>query len=267
MRVELTFDGYIESTWDALLLFEGCRQHALPKITRRLQESEKKDLVCSGAVFIFDEKETGIKRWTDGMSWSPSRTLGNFLVYRQLDKKLPKGQVDPLGVSMMDHGSKKFKSKKEGEEAQETSGNSHEKGTSWASPSDALAVENTRQRALVGSLTNTQKFRSDGLVKKTISLAGMHLVGYYRIEDVTAGRLRTPSTHPELNCLEIHTCFLGPTQFRCPPIVETLSDKTYRYVGGEETPASPVLTRSDSSPECATDGENGVRFSSSGTSR
>jgi hypothetical protein len=34
------------------------------------------------------EEETGIKRWTDGLSWSPSRTLDNFLVYRELDKKL-----------------------------------------------------------------------------------------------------------------------------------------------------------------------------------
>lgn len=28
----------------------------------------------------------GIKRWTDGRVWSPSRILGNFLIYRELDK-------------------------------------------------------------------------------------------------------------------------------------------------------------------------------------
>lgn len=74
------FRGFVESTQDALLIFEGCRRDVLPKITRRLQEFEKRALVVSGAVFVFSEEETGIKRWTDGLSWSPSRTLGNFLV-------------------------------------------------------------------------------------------------------------------------------------------------------------------------------------------
>ena len=37
-------------------------------------------MVQSGAVFVFDEHESGIKRWTDGLVWSPSRILGNFLV-------------------------------------------------------------------------------------------------------------------------------------------------------------------------------------------
>lgn len=29
---------------------------------------------------VFDEGESGIKRWTDGLIWSPSRILSNFLV-------------------------------------------------------------------------------------------------------------------------------------------------------------------------------------------
>lgn len=31
-------------------------------------------------MFVFDEKESGIRRWTDGLLWSPSRILWNFLV-------------------------------------------------------------------------------------------------------------------------------------------------------------------------------------------
>lgn len=80
----------------------------MPKVTRRLREEER-GLIRSGQVFVFDEQESGIKRWTDGLLWSPSRILWNFLVskavymrlkstltlcipslkvYRQIDKKL-----------------------------------------------------------------------------------------------------------------------------------------------------------------------------------
>ena len=73
------FRGYIETTFDALLVFEAARRGMIPRVTRRLIERER-GMVQSGAVFVFDEQESGIKRWTDGLVWSPSRILGNFLV-------------------------------------------------------------------------------------------------------------------------------------------------------------------------------------------
>lgn len=51
----------------------------MPKVKRRLRDDERK-AIRSGQVFVFDERESGIKRWTDGMLWSPSRILLNFLV-------------------------------------------------------------------------------------------------------------------------------------------------------------------------------------------
>lgn len=73
------FRGYIETTYDSLLVFEAARRGMIPRVTRRLIERER-GMVQSGAVFVFDEQESGIKRWTDGLVWSPSRILGNFLV-------------------------------------------------------------------------------------------------------------------------------------------------------------------------------------------
>ena len=73
------FRGYIETTYDSLLVFEAARRGMSPRVTRRLIERER-GMVQSGAVFVFDEHESGIKRWTDGLVWSPSRILGNFLV-------------------------------------------------------------------------------------------------------------------------------------------------------------------------------------------
>lgn len=73
------FHGFIATTYDALLVFEAARRGMIPRVTRRLNDSER-SMVQSGSVFVYDEQESGIKRWTDGHSWSPSRILANFLV-------------------------------------------------------------------------------------------------------------------------------------------------------------------------------------------
>ncbi len=81
-----TFYGLIETTADALRIVELCRQGKLGRVSRRLHDKERK-MIRSGSVFVFDEIESGIKRWTDGRVWSPSRILGNFLIYRELERK------------------------------------------------------------------------------------------------------------------------------------------------------------------------------------
>lgn len=82
-----TFFGLVEDTADALRVFELCRQGRLGRVRRRLHEKERR-LIRSGSVFVFDEQESGIRRWTDGRLWSPSRILGNFLIYRELERKV-----------------------------------------------------------------------------------------------------------------------------------------------------------------------------------
>lgn len=53
-----TFHGYIETTQDVLLIFEGCRRGLIPRVCRRLQEKERR-MIRSGSVFVFDERESG----------------------------------------------------------------------------------------------------------------------------------------------------------------------------------------------------------------
>ncbi|KAJ1962629.1 Global transcription regulator sge1 [Dipsacomyces acuminosporus] len=77
----------VYSTRDALTVFEACRQGILPRVQRRLTEQEKQQ-IDDGTIVVFDEKEAKMKRWTDGKLWTPSRILGNFLVYRELERKL-----------------------------------------------------------------------------------------------------------------------------------------------------------------------------------
>lgn len=81
-----TFHGLVETTSDALRIFELCRHGRLGRVRRRLHERERRQ-IKSGSIFVFDEAESGIRRWTDGRLWSPSRILGNFLVYRELERR------------------------------------------------------------------------------------------------------------------------------------------------------------------------------------
>ncbi|CAN3476530.1 hypothetical protein DICA0_D19482 [Diutina catenulata] len=89
MSAKLTpsYYGYVGSTKDALLIIQEILHKQLELVPRRPHERERPTLIQSGNVFVFIEEHSGIKRWTDGISWSPSRILGRFLVYRELDKQ------------------------------------------------------------------------------------------------------------------------------------------------------------------------------------
>jgi hypothetical protein len=82
-----SWNGYVDSTNDALLLFEACRLGILPKVERRLSEEERTTLVRNGATFVWDEEESGVRRWTDGRVWGASRISGSFLVYKEVSRK------------------------------------------------------------------------------------------------------------------------------------------------------------------------------------
>jgi len=175
-------------------------------------------------VFVFDEKESGIKRWTDGLVWSPSRILGNFLVYRELDRRASQG-----GKRIIDA--------KEQEKDE--------------SKNDCDDAEKVRERALVGSLTNSYKFKKNGLIKKSMSIVvdGVHqnLISYYDIEDVMAGRLRTPSNVPELAILEISPDFLHKQNFRIPLLIEPGGEITSEQ--HQDLPSPPPSSSSSTSSE------------------
>lgn len=87
-----TWWGFIHTTFDALILLEACLLGTLTHIPRRPHDRERDNIIQSGNVFIYEENASGIKRWTDGITWSPSRIMGNFLVYRELDAPFPAGE-------------------------------------------------------------------------------------------------------------------------------------------------------------------------------
>ncbi|EAU83455.1 cAMP-independent regulatory protein [Coprinopsis cinerea okayama7 len=229
---EPPWSGWIETTGDALLILEAARRGLIPRVTRRLVDSERK-MITSGSVFVFDEEESGIKRWTDGFFWSPSRILGNFLLYRETDKRGNRNarNADPDSDSPDGSRSEGALSRPKNE-------------------TTSLGIDKHRERSLYGSLTNSYKFKSDGLMKKTFSLTiggvAQHLISYYKIEDVEQGRLRTPSSLPELASLEISPEYLDKTHFRNAPKVEVGADGILRYRGEGEEVESPSPSSSSS---------------------
>lgn len=110
-----TYVGHIKSAQDAILLLSACdlpsnsvnstqsaSAQPIPpprRVTRRLLDAERADLVASGCVFAWDEKEAGMKRWTDGRVWSASRVSGCFLTYRELDARKKANNASTDGPS------------------------------------------------------------------------------------------------------------------------------------------------------------------------
>lgn len=213
-----TFNGHVATTQDALVLFEACLQGHLSHVPRRPHDRERSTLIRSGSVFIYEENASGIKRWTDGVTWSPSRILGNFLVYRELDKPFPPGEKKR---AMKKPGRRPSRpgepypspSQRQTEYASSSPTNSFGGNNNERQPTDA-------ERQLIGSLIDSYGFKINGLVKKTMSVTVQgvthHLVSYYNVEDVMAGNLRTPSSTEALQFIRPRPELTSKQSFRSP---------------------------------------------------
>ncbi|KAG5665626.1 hypothetical protein HG530_005866 [Fusarium avenaceum] len=221
-----TYHGFINTTLDASIIFENTFTGRCNHVPRRPHDRERQDLIKSGNVFIYEEHASGIKRWTDSLSWSPSRILGNFLIYRELERPFPPGE--------------KKRALKKGKKPSSTGINKPQDQHPRTSTSLPTGMEVRRnntpideiERSLVGSLVDSYDFKPGGLIKKTISITYQgvphHLVSYYSVEDVRSGRLLAPSMHPVLKGTIPRTELLTQQNFRSP--IEN-SDQFYSLHG------------------------------------
>lgn len=216
-----TYFGFIESTYDALVLFEACLSGIMTHVPRRPHDREREHIIKSGNIFIYEENSSGIKRWTDGISWSPSRILGNFLIYRQL--------AQPFGPGEKKKANKKPKGptgvQKNGQSSQGSRGRNsvgHASSSQASSSRSSLSSRMTPEieRALIGSLVDSYDFLPDGLVKKTISvcLNGIthHLVSYYKMDDAISRKFNVPSRDPKLAGINPRPHLINKQNFRGP---------------------------------------------------
>ncbi|KAH8091392.1 Gti1/Pac2 family-domain-containing protein [Cristinia sonorae] len=192
---EPVFRAWIKTTYDALLVFEAARQGLVPRVMRRFHDAEKRSMIVSGAVLVFTEEESGIKRWTDPFVWTASRMLGNFMIYRERYE---------VGASASPYS----------------------RAIISAAVRGVTLVRNPEvERCIYGGWNRGKELKVDGLMKKTISfpIGGIvyHLVSYYNPSDVLSGKLPTPAV-----CLQLATISLSDdilrnlAKLRYPPRIE-----------------------------------------------
>ncbi|CAE6521625.1 unnamed protein product [Rhizoctonia solani] len=209
----------LKSTKDALLIIEAAERGLFPRLVRRLTEQERAQSIYSGAVLVYDEFESHIRRFTDTLVWSPSRIIGNYLVYREMRKHEPRltsragADLPPQPASTRSL----VRPRSSDLEQRETE-------------------RKKREQLYVGSLTHNERFKPNGL---TFSLATegkhIHVIGYYTYEDAMEDRFLTPSEHPEFANLSISQELLKDKSiYRVPPRVERLEDGRLVYAGEED---------------------------------
>ncbi|KAK3990952.1 camp-independent regulatory pac2 [Cladorrhinum sp. PSN332] len=167
-----TYYGQIKTPADAIKLFEACRLGLNPRVQRRLSEKERQ-LIRSGSVFVWDEREAGMRRWTDGKSWSASRVSGSFLTYREMEGK-------------RGGGGSNFNGGRRGAGKTPDSGRGSEDDQDDGEP-DGLGY----------------RYKADGLMKQSFSISTqtgqhLHLISYYTR---SATDLPQPSTDPTLRSI------------------------------------------------------------------
>ncbi|KAJ9655385.1 Gluconate transport-inducing protein [Neophaeococcomyces mojaviensis] len=172
-----TYNGHVRTPQDAIILFEACRLGLLPRVQRRLSEKERQS-IRSGSVFVWDEREAGMRRWTDGKSWSASRVSGSFLTYREMEgKRGGTNYVQPVNGQR-------------GNKTPDNAPNGVDDGMDGEEGPDGY------------------RYKPDGLMKQSFSLtsgsgAHLHLISYYSRSHPTAQILRQPSNDPALASIQI----------------------------------------------------------------
>ncbi|KAF2841618.1 hypothetical protein M501DRAFT_919771, partial [Patellaria atrata CBS 101060] len=201
-----TWFGHLLTAKDALIILEACLQGKLQHCPRRPHDRERPNLIKSGAVFIYEENASGIKRWTDGLNWSPSRIMGNYLVYRELKEPFAPGE-------------KKRASKKK------TSSSGDDRtlngGIDSSGSHNASQYIDEDERRLFGSLIDSYPFKEDGLMKKTITLKYRniihHVVSYYDPRDLRGDKtLFRPLNHPDFQGITVRPELEHCQKFKVP---------------------------------------------------
>ncbi|KAJ5094440.1 hypothetical protein N7456_010301 [Penicillium angulare] len=166
-----TYYGHVRTPADAIILFEACRMGLLPRVQRRLSEKERQS-IRSGSVFVWDEREAGMRRWTDGKSWSASRVSGSFLTYREMEGKRGGGSVSQSSVPRSG-------------KTPESRGSDDDRGDGTDEGPDGY------------------RYKPDGLMKQSFSITTstgqhLHLISYYARAHSSALALQQPTTDQAL---------------------------------------------------------------------
>ncbi|RPB17822.1 hypothetical protein P167DRAFT_498624 [Morchella conica CCBAS932] len=168
-----TYHGHVRSPADAIVLFEACRIGLLPRVQRRLSEKERQN-IKSGSIFVWDEREAGMRRWTDGKSWSASRVSGSFLTYREMEGKRGGNAFAPPVTTLAVSGR-------------------GGKSPNPDSDSEGMDIEGP----------DGYRYKPDGLMKQSFSITTathqkLHLISYYARSHPSSQNLMQPTQDIQL---------------------------------------------------------------------
>lgn len=211
-----TYHGHVRTPADAIKLFEACRLGLLPRVQRRLSEKERQS-IRSGSVFVWDEREAGMRRWTDGKSWSASRVSGSFLTYREMEGKRGGGQFSSAPAR---RAGKTPDSGRGSDEDQEMEGDG----------------------------PDGYRYKQDGLMKQSFSIttsAGqhLHLISYYSRPHPNSPDLPQPTTDPQLrHIIPVRGMYPESTVHETPgPAVTRGPMQTSPYLSQQQQQQSPQI--------------------------
>merc|ERR1712225_230994 len=212
VSVMATYRGHVRTRQDAILLFEACQLDVLPKILRRLSRKERKNVISPGAVFVWDEVEAGIQRWTDGRLWGSITLSEEFIVRREMERKARKLSIVQESTAM------------------DVDGEASRRG----SDGDVQMEEGT---------TDDYHYKKNGLIRRSMTITSngrqLHLVTY---DDPTCGftpELPSPTSDSLLKHL-----IEEKVASRSAPPTSIYSDPRFRPVslqGGPVTCPEPVF--------------------------
>ena len=192
----------------------------IPRVTRRLNDFERRTMVKSGAVFIFSVEESGIKRWTEGLAWSQSRISGNFLVSI--------ARLHPSHGTVLTHSSALSGGRGSDNPHESTHRGPAHVPTPWASARTTAQLQTPWAGEEGDLFICLRQFSSEANGQQTITVkidgSDYHLISYYTQEDLAGGLLRRPTSHPDLMAIEIPPELTRSTNFRYPPNLEEAHD-------------------------------------------
>lgn len=213
-----SYNGYIRTQVDAILLFEACRLGFLPRNRRRLSERERLQ-IGSGCIYVWEENEASMKRWTDGKSWSASRVSGSFLTYREMEG-------NKRGTVAFMTETKKRKST--------------EPHASRSSPGSAPETDSDD--------SDGYQYKLDGLFKQSFSITTstnlkLHLIAYYTKADVTSGKLTCPSADTRLKKIQIPNDLYPDTSVSGSSLTSPVTTTPLVYAPYPTLPTLPPLPK------------------------
>ncbi|KAJ2747791.1 Gluconate transport-inducing protein [Coemansia sp. BCRC 34301] len=202
-----TYYGFVSTSEDALALFEACRLGYKQRVPRRLSDAER-SAIRSGSVFVWEEGESGMKRWTDGRSWSPSRVQGCFLTYHEWEGRR-RAQRHPST----------YQHQQPGHHSMQLQGGAYSLPISVhglpPNHHHHQPMGIARYGHFIGGPTKAGSTqvqygmpKENGMLKKALSIRTnngkkLHIIAYYSKDDHVKRRLLTPTTDPNFPRLDV----------------------------------------------------------------